>query len=68
MLQALQLLAQGETLTGFLLVAFFNPFFEGLDSFLQRVEQLPQALLAGFGKSLFALIEDLPGHLGKLCP
>ena len=66
LLQALQLLGQGETLAGFGLIAFFHAFFEGLDAFFQRIEQLPQALLAGFGKTLLALIEDLPGQLGKL--
>ncbi|MCY1446319.1 hypothetical protein D9M71_628750 [compost metagenome] len=40
LLQALQLLAQGEAFAGFLLIAFLHPFLEGLDAFLERVEQL----------------------------
>jgi hypothetical protein len=66
LLQALQLLGQREALAGFSLIAFFHAFFKGLDAFLQRVEQLPEALLTGFGKTLFALIEDLAGQLGEL--
>jgi hypothetical protein len=66
LLQALQLLGQREALAGFSLIAFFHAFFKGLDALLQRVEQLPQALLTGFGKTLFALIEDLSGQLGEL--
>ncbi|MNI38691.1 hypothetical protein D3C73_928440 [compost metagenome] len=66
LLQALQLLGQGETLTGLVLIAFLDTFFEGLDAFLEWIEQLPQALLAGFGKTLLALIENFPRQLGKL--
>ena len=66
MLQTLQLFAQRETLASFLLIAFFDAFFEGLNPLFQRIEQLPQLLLAGLGKPLFALIEDLPGQLGEL--
>jgi hypothetical protein len=29
---------------------------------------LPQALLTGFGKTLFTLIEDFPRQLGELRP
>ncbi|MCY1424669.1 hypothetical protein D9M71_404250 [compost metagenome] len=67
-MQALQFLAQGETLAGFLLIALFHPLLEGLDAFLERVEQLAETLLAGFGKALLALVEDLPGQLGELRP
>ena len=37
-----------------------------MDAFLQRVEQLAEAFLAGLGKALFALIEDLSGQFGEL--
>ena len=66
LLQALQLLAQGEAFASFLLITFFHAFFEGLNAFLQRVEQLSEALLAVFGKPRLALVEDLRGHFGKL--
>ena len=68
LLQTLQLLGQREALPGFSLVALFDAFFKGLDAFLQWVEQLPQALLTGFGKTLFTLIEDFPRQLGELRP
>ena len=66
MLQALQLLAQGETLARLGLITFLDAFFEGLNALLQRVEQLAQALLAGLGKPLLTLIKDLPRQLGEL--
>ena len=68
LLQTLQLLGQREALPGFSLVALFDAFFKGLDALLQWVEQLPQALLTGFGKTLFTLIEDFPRQLGELRP
>ncbi|MDT4848748.1 hypothetical protein FQZ97_828480 [compost metagenome] len=49
------------------MIAFLHPFLEGLDAFLERVEQLAEALLAGLGETLFAFVEDLPGELGELC-
>ncbi|MCY1281530.1 hypothetical protein D9M70_303400 [compost metagenome] len=66
LLQALQLLAQGEAFAGFLLIAFLHPLLEGLDALLERIEQLAEALLAGFGETLLAFVEDLPGQLGEL--
>ncbi|MNN00062.1 hypothetical protein D3C81_1126450 [compost metagenome] len=66
LLQALQLLGQGEALAGFLLVAVFNPLLERLDALLERVEQLPQVLLAGLGEALLTLVEDLGRHFRKL--
>ncbi|MNX97872.1 hypothetical protein D3C86_1302550 [compost metagenome] len=66
LLQALQLLGQGKALTRFGLIAFLDAFFKRLDAFLQRIEQLPQALLTGFGETLLTLIEDFPRQLGKL--
>jgi hypothetical protein len=66
LLQTFKLLTQGEALTGFLMVALLDAFFEGLDAFLERIEQLAKALLAGLGKALLALVEDLPGQLGEL--
>ncbi|MNM93802.1 hypothetical protein D3C81_1061880 [compost metagenome] len=68
LLQAFQLLGQREALAGFLLVAVFDAFFEGLDALLERIEQLPQMLVAGLGKALLALIEYLGGHFGELRP
>lgn len=65
-LQALQFLGQRETLASLGLITFFHAFFEGLNAFLERIQQLAEALLAGLGKALLALIEDLPGQLGKL--
>ncbi|MNL28974.1 hypothetical protein D3C87_1506440 [compost metagenome] len=65
-LQPLQFLGQGETLTGFGLITLLDAFFEGLDAFLQRVQQLPQTLLTGFGKTLLTLVEDFAGQLRKL--
>ena len=67
LLQALQFPGQRETLTGLGLIALFHALLEGLDAFLERVEQLPQALLARLSKTLLAFIEDLPGQLGELC-
>ncbi len=68
LLQTLQFLAQGETLARFLLVAFLHPLLERLDALLQWIEHLPQALLAGLGETLFALVEDLSRQFGELCP
>ena len=66
LLQAFKLLGQRETFTRFVLVAFFHALFEGLDTFLEWVEQLAEAFLAGFGKALFTFVEDLPCQLGEL--
>ena len=66
LLQTLQLFAQREALTGFLLVTFFNALFERLDALFKRVEQLAQTLIAGLRKTLFALIENLAGQFRKL--
>ncbi len=66
MLQAFKLFGQGKAFTRLILIAFFHTLFEGLNAFLERVEQLAQAFLAGFGKTLFALVEDLPCKLGEL--
>src|SRR3989344_1171260 len=66
LLQTLQLLTQGKAFTGFLLIAFFHTFFEGLDALLERIKQLAELLLAGLGKTLLALIKDLPGQFSKL--
>ncbi|SVJ78611.1 Uncharacterised protein [Klebsiella pneumoniae] len=68
LLQTLQFLAQGETLARFLLVAFLHPLLERLDALLQWIEHLPQALLAGLGETLFALVEDLSRQFGELGP
>ncbi|MND94882.1 hypothetical protein D3C80_871170 [compost metagenome] len=67
MLQTLQLLGQGETLTRFLLVTVFNALLERLDTLLERVEQLPQVLLAGLSETLLTFVKDLRRHFSKLC-
>ncbi len=67
LLQALQLLGQGEALAGLLLIAFLDALLERLDALFERIEQLPQALLTVFSKPLLALIEDLASQLGELC-
>src|SRR5690606_861523 len=56
----------GEALAGFVLVALLHSLLKGLDALLERVEQLAEALLAGLGEALLALVEDLPGQLGEL--
>src|SRR5690606_5202086 len=66
LLQTLQLLAQGKALARLLLITFVNTFLERLDALLQRVEQLTEALLAGFGEALLTLVEDLRRQLGEL--
>ena len=67
-LQTLQFLGQRKAFAGLGLVTFFHTFFEGLNAFFQRIEQLTEALLAGFGKALFTLVEDLARQLGELRP
>ena len=66
LLQTLQLFAQREALTGFLLITFFNALFERLNALFKRVEQLAQTLIAGLRKTLFALIKNLAGQFRKL--
>ncbi|MCY1182414.1 hypothetical protein D9M73_229730 [compost metagenome] len=66
LLQALQLLGQGKALAGLLLVAVFNTLLKRLDALLERVEQLAETLLAGFGEALFTLVKDLGRHFREL--
>src|SRR5690606_29688131 len=67
LLQALQLMTQRKTLARLLLVALLDPLLEGLDAFLEWLQQLSEALLTVLGETLLALLEDLPCQLGKLC-
>src|SRR5690606_41789758 len=60
LLQAFELLGQGEPLASLALVAFLDTLLERLDALLQRIEQLPQAFVTGLGNALLALIVDLP--------
>src|SRR5690606_15957234 len=66
LLQALQLLGQGEALARLVLIALLDTLLKRLNAFLERIEQLAKALLTGFGKTLLALIEDLSGQFGEL--
>ena len=67
LLQALQLFTEGKAFAGFLLIAFFDALFKRLNAFFEGVEQLPQALIAGFGEALLALVKDLARQFGELC-
>ncbi|MDT4817547.1 hypothetical protein FQZ97_506260 [compost metagenome] len=66
LLQAFQFLGQGKALARLLLITLLDALLEGLDALAQRIEQLAEALLAGLGEALLALVEDLPGQLGEL--